>query len=189
MADEKNDGKTTDAKHGDAGVGTADAGAKKPDGVSTVLSDREKHLEEENKKLIAERDAAKKKARESEEKQLADQNEFKKLYETAKPELESLRQRVTAIDERTKAKLASAEKTLSAEDKAEYEAFIFKLADDDKLEWINARQASKKPSNPSSPGAGSRPSGDGKTITQANLEGMTPLEQAAYFSTGGKIAG
>jgi len=30
--------------------------------------------------------------------------------------------------------------------------------------------------------------GDGKTVSQANFDGMSPLEKAAFFAGGGKIA-
>jgi len=168
--------------------GTADAGAKKPEGSTQTISEREAYLESENKKLIAERDAAKKKAREADERILAENNEFKKLFEAAKPELETLRQRVSAIDERTKAKLATEEKKLTPEDKTEYDSFISKLSEDDRLEWISARLSSRQSPPSSSPGSGARPTGDGKTVTQENFNGMSPLEKAAFFAGGGKIA-
>ena len=76
------------------------------------------------------------------------------------------------------AKLAESEKALPAEHKAEYDKYIAKLPEDERIEWINTRLVAGK-TVPSSP-ASSRPQGSiGKTREEINQ--LSPEERIALY--------
>lgn len=187
MADEVNAGNAAAAQ----GSGAPPAGEPAGNGAdasSTKQTEREIYLETEMKKAAQERDQARAKLREQETASAAEAGKFKELWEKHSPELESLRAFKADAEARTKAALAEAEKSIPAEQKSEYEKFIQKLPEGERLEWIRTRQTQQKPPS-SSPGAGDRPAPGEKTIKAAALENLSPMERALFFQAGGTVSG
>ena len=189
MAGENSNEQVSASAPGEGSAPAADAVGNQAEAGSTKKSERELYLESEAKRAIQERDEAKRQLRQAEEKRLAEDAKFKELWEKNAPELEQLRKEKAEREAAIKGELTEAEKSLSPEEKAEYDSFIAKLPEGDRLKWITARKARTERPPSSSPGSGSRPASGEKAISQAKFDGMTPFERAQFFASGGTISG
>jgi len=160
----------------EASPGPAEAESKKPDGD---------YWQSEAKKAFKERDEARAKAKAFEDaqnelrkKQLEESGKFKEEWEKTLPELETLRTFKKTVEEKTQAKLAESEKSLTSEHREEYDKYIVKLSTDERIEWIENRLGKAKPV-PSSPASG-RPQGS-ISKTRDEINQLSPDERIALY--------
>lgn len=155
----------------DATTNASDEANKPTDGEPVK---NEEHL----KKLIHERDEAKRKLRAIEEQQeqaqkkaLEETNQFKTLYEQQQEKVKRLAEveaRLADIDAKADARIEALSVKLPEAAKSEYDAFIKDLPRDKRLDWLQAKATA--PEAKPSP-ATSRPAGN--TATHGGLATMT----------------